>query len=166
MKTIGARLATLVLLFCGFAPGLVAAQDLSAPDREKARESLLRTDQAWAAAASAGKDAALVASFWSDDGVIVPAGEPVISGKAAILEFVTGSFATPGFHISWTPSIEHVHVSADGTMGYSASDSVTTFPGSDGKLATMQGRGVSIWERQPGGEWKCVYDIWNDAPKP
>lgn len=128
---------------------------------ESARQSLLQVDQAWAAAASAGKDAAYVASFFADDGVMVPAGAPVVAGKAAFLAFVAGSFAAPGFHISWTPSLENVHVSADGTMGYSVSDSVTTFPGPDGKLVTVQGRGVSIWEREADGEWKCVYDISN-----
>jgi len=96
--------------------------------------------------------------------VIVPAGAPVVAGKAAILAFVAGSFATPGFRITWTPRLEDVHVSADGTMGYSVSDSATTFPGEDGKLVTVPGRGVSIWRREPGGEWKCVYDIWNNPP--
>ena len=153
----------LALLAGGVMPA-AAAQDAAAAAPQDAREALFRTDQAWAAAASAGQDAAYVASFWSDDGVIVPAGEPIVSGKAAILEFVTRAFATPGFRIEWTPRLEDVHVSADGTMGYAISDSSTTFPGPDGTLVTTPGRGVSIWKRQPDGAWKCVYDIGNDAP--
>jgi ketosteroid isomerase-like protein len=136
----------------------------SMPSADDARQELFRTDQAWAAAASAGKDVDRVASFWSDDGVIVPAGAPVVAGKAAIREFVAGSFATPGFHIGWTPVLSQVHVSADGTMGYSASESTTTFPGPDGKLVTLAGRGVSIWRRDADGQWKCVYDTWNHGP--
>ena len=153
----------LALLAGGAMPAAVA-QDSAAVERQDAREALFQTDQAWAAAASAGQDAAYVASFWSEEGVIVPDGEPIVSGKAAILDFVTQAFATPGFRIQWTPRLEDVHVSADGTMGYSVSESSTTFPAPDGSLATVQGRGVSIWTRQPDGSWKCVYDIWNDAP--
>ena len=155
----------LALLCVGLLPS-AAAQDLAVADTQAARESLFRTDQAWAAAASAGKDAEYVASFWADDGVIVPAGEPVIAGKAAIRAYVAAGFATPGFHITWTPKLEDVHVSADGTMGYSSGESAVTFPGPDGKLVTMQGRGVSIWRREPNGEWKCVYDISNNPPAP
>jgi uncharacterized protein (TIGR02246 family) len=161
MKLPGARLSTGLVLLCCAALSAAGAQDRDSMGNESARQSLLQVDQAWAAAASAGKDAAYVASFFADDGVMVPAGAPVVAGKAAFLAFVAGSFAAPGFHISWTPSLENVHVSADGTMGYSVSDSVTTFPGPDGKLVTVQGRGVSIWERQADGEWKCVYDISN-----
>ena len=147
------------------APLLALSACASVPDARDAREELFLTDQAWAAAASAGKDVDLVASFWSDDGVIVPADAPVVSGKAAIRDFVAGSFATPGFHIGWTPVRSQVHVSDDGTMGYSVSESSTTFPGEDGKLVTMAGRGVSIWRRDANGQWKCVYDTWNHGPR-
>lgn len=156
--------ALMALLWGGLSPA--TAQDRTVADAASARESLFRTDLAWAAAASAGKDAEHVASFWADDGVIVPAGAPVVAGKAAIREFVAASFAMPGFHITWSPKLEDVHVSADGTMGYSISDSSTTFPGADGKLVTLPGRGVSIWRREQGGEWKCTYDIWNNPPAP
>ena len=167
MKPMVARAAALLvpLALCCAALSPAMAQDPAGAEMERAREALFRTDQAWAAAATAGKDAEYVASFWSDDGMIVPAGAPVVAGKAAILEFVAGSFATPGFQIRWTPELENVHVSADGTMGYSISDnSSTTFPGPDGKLVTVPGRGVSIWKRQADGAWKCVYDIWNAPP--
>jgi len=168
MTIMGTRAAALLLpiVLCCAALSPARAQDPAATDVESAREALFRTDQAWAAAASAGEDAEYVASFWSEDGMIVPAGAPVVSGKAAIRAFVAESFAIPGFHISWTPRLEDVHVSADGTMGYSISDSSTTVPGADGALVTVPGRGVSIWKRQPDGAWKCVYDIWNNPPAP
>ena len=166
MKTKGPRAATWLwpIVLCCAALSPASAQDQAGTETERAREALFRTDQAWAAAASAGKDAEYVASFWSEDGVIVPAGAPVVAGKAAIRAFVAESFAIPGFNISWAPRLEDVHVSADGTMGYSVSDSSTTFPGPGGELVTVPGRGVSIWRREPDGSWKCVYDIWNNPP--
>jgi len=103
-----------------------------------------------------------VASFWSDDATITPAGAPLVIGKAAIRNYVAESFATSGFHISWKTL--QATVSQDGTMGYTTDDSTMTFPGQDGKLMTVAGRGVTIWRRDASGNWKCVYDIWNYGP--
>ena len=127
-----------------------------------ATSELFRTDQEWAAAASEGKDVDRVAGFWSDDGTIAPSGAPLVVGKAAIRDYVAQSFATPGFHIGWKTL--QASVSDDGTMGYTTADSTMTFPGPDGKLMTVAGRGVAIWRRDSNGKWRCVYDIWNYGP--
>src|SRR3546814_399426 len=132
-----------VLLACG-----------SAFAQDNLRDELIRTDQAWSAAASEGKDVEKVVAFWSDDAQIVPAGAPIISGKAAIRDYVAQSFAIPGFNISWKTL--DAAVSDDGTMGYTTADSTTTFPGPDGKLVTETGRGIAVWRRDASGAWKCV----------
>lgn len=124
-----------------------------------ARTLLVETDQAWSLAASGGKDVEKVVAFWADDATIVPSGAPIISGKAAIRDYVKESFETPGFKISWKTL--DAAVSADGTMGYTTGESTFTFPGPDGKLQTQTGRGVAIWRRTGDGQWKCVYDTWN-----
>src|SRR3546814_8222469 len=85
MKVISALLCSGLLVF-----GSALAQD-------NPGDELMRTDQAWAAAAAEVKDVEKVVGFWSDDAQIVPAGAPIISGKAAIRDYVTQSFATPGF---------------------------------------------------------------------
>lgn len=93
----------------------------------------------------------------------MPAGAPIISGKAAIRDYVTQSFATPGFKISWKTL--DATVSDDGTMGYTTAESTITFPGADGQPVTETGRGVAVWRRDPSGAWKCVYDAWNHGPE-
>ena len=153
MKIIAAAALASFLLVSGCA---------SVPSASNSREELFRTDQDWAAAASEGKDVGRVASFWSDDATIAPAGAPLVTGKPAIRDYVAQSFATPGFHINWKTL--QATVSEDGTMGYTIADSTMTFPGPDGKLMTVAGRGVAIWRRDPSGAWKCVYDIWNHGP--
>ena len=153
MKTFLLALLGLVL-FSANCVTLARAQD---PQAE-----LLRTDQEWAAAASEGKDVDRVAGYWSDDATIAPAGGPLVVGKTAIREYVAQSFATPGFHIGWKTL--QATVSDDGTMGYTTADSTMTFPGPDGKLMTVAGRGVAIWRRDARGKWRCVYDIWNHGP--
>ena len=140
---------------------LVVSSCASIQSANKSSEELRRTDEQWAAAASEGKDVERVASFWSDEATITPTGAPLIVGKAAIRNYVAQSFATPGFHITWKTL--QVVVSQDGTMGYTTDDSTMTFPGPDGKLVTVAGRGVAIWRRDSSGAWKCVYDIWNNG---
>jgi len=151
MKLIAALLCSVLLVF-----GSALAQD-------NPRDKLMRVDQAWSAAAAEGQDVEKVVAFWSDDAQIVPAGGPIISGKAAIRDYVAQSFATPGFRISWK-TLEAA-VSDDGTMGYTTAESTITFLGADGQPVTETGRGVAIWRRDPSGDWKCVYDAWNHGPK-
>lgn len=149
--------AVAALVGCLFASGCA-----SVPDQADVRAELVRTDQAWSAAASEGKDVERVVSFWADDATIVPDGGAVIAGKEAIRAYVAGAFAIPGFRIGWTT--EQASVSRDGTMGYTTGTSTITAPGADGQLVTSSARGVAIWRRDAGGEWKCVYDAWNGGP--
>ena len=141
--------------------GLLNSGCVSIPSSVDSRQELLRADRSWAAVTSEGKDVERIVSFWSDDATITPAGAPVVSGKAAIRNFVQQSLATPGFHIGWRP--EQASVSTDGTMGYTTGENTTTFPSADGKLMTVVGRYVTVWRRDMSGAWKCVADIWNSG---
>jgi ketosteroid isomerase-like protein len=143
----------IVLLFALLVSSVAVGQE------KDARQLHVETDQAWSQAASEGKDVEKVVAYWTDDAVIVPSGAPIISGKAAIRDYVTQSFAIPGFKISWKTL--DAAVSADGTMGYTTAESSFTVPGPDGKLQTQTGRGVAIWRRGTDGQWQCVYDTWN-----
>ena len=133
----------------------------TASNHEQERAALLRVDEAWASAASEGKNVERIVSFWSDDATVYPAGAPVVRGKAAIRNFVQESLAVPGFHISWHS--DTAVLSNDGTMAYTTGENAITIPGPDGQLSTITGRGVAVWRRSLGGEWKCVVDIWNSA---
>lgn len=144
------------------AVGALVAGCATVSSVERDREELLRVDRAWAAAAAEGKDIERIVSFWSDDATVFPAGAPVVHGKPAIRAFVQESLATPGFHITWRS--DQASVSADGTLGYTNGTNALTVPGPDGKLMTVAGRGVAVWRRLPGGDWKCVMDIWNSGP--
>src|SRR5438105_13430083 len=82
-------------------------------------QKLLQRDAEWADLASAGKDVERIVSYWSDDAVVIPQGQPVVEGKAAIRAFVAASLQIPGFKIHWV------------------SEKATFSP--DGKLADMRG---------------------------
>jgi ketosteroid isomerase-like protein len=126
------------------------------------KAALLKRDREWAAAASEGKDVERILSFWTDDAKVFPAGLPVVEGKQAIREFVTGSLSIPGFRISW--NTEEVVVAPGGDMGYTTGRNHITMPDAAGNLQTESCRGVAVWRRDPDGTWRCVIDIWNSGP--
>jgi len=126
------------------------------------QQKLLQRDAEWTDLASAGKDVERTASYWSDDAVIIPQGQPIIEGKAAIRAFVASNFQTPGFKIHW--SSEKPVFSPDGKLAHMRSTSTTTVPGPNGTLMTLPGRGITVWRVDADGQWRCVVDIWNDPP--
>jgi ketosteroid isomerase-like protein len=125
---------------------------------EKAR--LLRRDAEWAAAASEGRDVDLILSYWTDDAVVYAPGLPPLVGKSALREYVEGSMKIPGFRISWTTT--DVTLSDDGTLAYMFSRNKVEMNAPDGTLVTTEGRAVTVWRREPDGEWRCAVDIWNE----
>ena len=125
-------------------------------------KTLLARDAEWADAALAGKDLDKIVSYWSDDALVVPQGQPSLEGKAAIRAYVDASLKIPGFKIHWAS--EKVAFSPDGKLAYMRGTNEITVPGPNGVAMTLHGRGVTVWRVDPDGQWRCVVDIWNDAP--
>ena len=131
-------------------------------DAAAEQAKLLHRDAEWAEAASAGQDVEKIVSYWSDDAVVIPPGQPVLEGKAAIRAYVASSLKIPGFRIHWVSS--QVAFSPDGKLAYMRGTNEVTVPGSNGAPLSLHGRGATIWRRDSDGQWRCVVDIWNDAP--
>ena len=114
------------------------------------------------AAAFPDRDLDRSVSYMADDAMMLPpAGGPVV-GKAAIRDYMASGFATPGFSVTW--EVEEVVVAADGDLAYTHSRSVYTVPGPDGTIQTVHAKGVAIWRKGANEGWRCVVDIWNEAP--
>jgi ketosteroid isomerase-like protein len=141
---------------------LLAGCDAGKFDAASEQQKIMQRDAEWSEAASAGKDVEEALSYWSDDAVIVPQGQPIVEGKAAIRAFVTNSFNTPGFSIHWRS--EKPAFSPDGKLAYLRSFNSITMRGTDGTSLVLPGRGVTVWRKEPDGLWRCVVDIWNDPP--
>jgi ketosteroid isomerase-like protein len=124
--------------------------------------TLLRRDTEWADAAAAGRDLDTILSYWSDDALVIEPGQPIYEGKAAIRGYVAASLQTPGFKIHWVS--EKPVFSVDGTMAYMRGVDEMTVPGPNGALVTLRTRGISVWRRDPAGQWRCVVDIANEPP--
>jgi uncharacterized protein (TIGR02246 family) len=139
----------------------LAACNSSHPGSDEDRSAILKAERAWAAAAKA-KDLDGSVSFMADDATMFPPMSGPVSGKAAIREYMAGGFATPGFSVTWEP--EDAVVAVGGDLAYTRSRSVYTVPGANGAIETIYGKGVAIWRKSANGDWRCVVDIWNDAP--
>jgi len=130
---------------------------------ERARAELERADAMWAAAAAAGRDIEQIVSFWADDAIVIPPGHGAIVGKNAIREYVTTSLKIPGFRIQWKTNRFTIAKACD--LAYGIGTNEVSFDGGNGSRVTSRGNAMTIW-RMDKGTWKCVVDIWNDAPHP
>ena len=124
--------------------------------------ALLKRDAEWSASTS-GNDIEKIISYWSDDAVVIPQGEAVVTGKAALREMVTHMKQTPGFTIHWKS--EKPSFSPDGKVAYMRGANEVVVTGPDGKPMTIPGRGLTVWRKEADGVWRCVMDTWNDPPK-
>lgn len=122
--------------------------------------AIRRTDAAWLAAASA-HDLDRILPFWADDATILAPGAPPIVGKDAIRKYVSTSFATPGFSITW--KTEKVEVSQSGDLAYSYGTDRISLNAPDGKPVMEENRSVAVWKKQVDGSWKCVMDVMTPA---
>lgn len=125
---------------------------------------LLKRDAEWANLAADNEDVERIISYWTDDALVIPPGQPPIEGRAALRDFVTASQKIPGFKIHWVS--DHVSFSPDGKVAYMRGTNETTLNGPDGKPITIPGRGITVWRKDADGQWRCAIDIWNEPPKP
>ena len=125
-------------------------------------EGLLKRDAEWAALASEGVDIDRILSYWSDDAVVFAPGCPPIIGKIALRGYVEDSFRIPGFKISWKS--REVHFSPDLKLAYMFGENSVAMNGSNGTITT-KGHAITIWRREPDGQWRCAVDIWNEGPQ-
>jgi uncharacterized protein (TIGR02246 family) len=139
--------------------GLLGCASAGHPEDIRAR--ILRLDAEWSEAAQT-RDVDRIVSYWADDATVLPPGGPPVVGKAAIRAFVAKSFENPSFRISWKTN--DVVVSKSGDFAYGIGTNRVSVTAPDGTLVTVDGKAVTIWRREPDGSWKCVVDIWNDAP--
>lgn len=131
-------------------------------DVEADKAAIMKADSTWSALSAEGKDVDKILSYWSEDAVVIPPGQPVVKGKEALRKFVEESFKIPGFSISWKSS--DLQFSPDGKLAYMYGENLTQVNDSTGNKISMPGRGYSIWRKETDGSWKCVVDIFNNPP--
>ena len=136
---------------------------MSRGDPGSEANDLLKRDAEWAALAAEGQDIDRIVSYWSDDAIVFAPDIPPIIGKVALREYVKNSLEIPGFKISWESS--DVRFSPDLKLAYMLGENTVSMNGPNGTPITTKGRAVTIWRREPDGEWRCAVDIWNEGSR-
>ncbi|HET9438852.1 MAG TPA: SgcJ/EcaC family oxidoreductase [Longimicrobiales bacterium] len=128
------------------------------PDIEKEKAELMRVSREWSDTAASG-DLEATLSYWAEDAIMMPPGQPPIRGKAAIRKFVEGSASIPGFSVKWEPL--EANVAASGDWAYLIERNQFTMQDSTGARITDSNKVVTVWRKEPDGSWKNVIDMWN-----
>ena len=131
----------------------------------RADEQAIRAIENRAREAAAAKDLERYVTCYAEDAVLFWPGVPMVTGKAAIREFMQKFLAAPGFSLHFRTA--RVEVSSDGALAYSYGTNTVSFPGPGGSLLHDKGKYVSVYRKGPDGAWKVVADIGNsDLPAP
>ncbi len=118
---------------------------------DEARQQVTQTELAFARTL-ANRDLIAFGNFIAPDAVFWSGDQP-LRGRDAVIKAWTPFFSSPDAPFSWSP--DRVEVSGNGTLG-STSGPVY------GSTGGLTGRFNSIWQRQPGGEWRIVFDSGSD----
>lgn len=113
-------------------------------DREFARQSAAHGAPAWTAVMAPNAIKPGPRSTW-------------ITGPAAIGEQMTAAFSRPGFSLAWEPV--RAEISRGGNLGYTWGRWTSMSAGQ-----SRTGTYMTVWEKQPDGAWKVLFDTGDPDP--
>lgn len=99
------------------------------------------------------------AKFFSKAGVMLPSKNDPIEGPAAIEAAMQPLFQAPDIRFVWEPLA--ADVSADGSLGYTYGTYHRSYKDHSGADIIETGKYMTIWKRQPDGQWQIEADIGN-----
>ena len=108
------------------------------------------------------RDAEAIAMLFADEGVVMPPGQPSVTGREAVRKFWQSTVKMRGMKLTFEP--ERIDVAGGGDI---AIDRGTyRFQGEvDGRPLDETGKYIVIW-RKFGDRWQIVSDIWNSNQSP
>ena len=108
----------------------------------------------------AARGGAAFASWFAEDGVALGNGAPPSIGKIAIAR--SANWSPKDYQLTWTPTDALMGPSGD--MGYTWGHYEGHSKDAHGNPITTSGRYISIWRKQPNGDWKVVLDAGANEP--
>jgi uncharacterized protein (TIGR02246 family) len=97
-------------------------------------------------------------SIWADSGIQMPPGTPARIGKEKIRTEMKPAFDY--FTLKMTMKNEEIRVS--GNLAFARGTYVQSLtPKTGGKTQNLEGKYLSIYEKQPDGSWKGIRDCFN-----
>jgi len=145
-------------------PVSISAQSTAGSGSENASntqpvERILRElDAQWSKAAAA-RDLERTVAYYSEDAVVLPPNATSAATKETIRNVWKDVLAAAGLVIAWKPT--KVKLGKSGEMAWVSGTYELTMNDPSGKPANDRGKYLEVWEKQPGGNWKCAADMWN-----
>ncbi len=100
------------------------------------------------------------AEWFADDGVALGNGEAPKIGRVAIAK--SASWSPKAYQLTWTATDAMMGPSGD--MGYTWGHFEGHSKDANGNPVTTSGRFMTIWRKQPDGNWKVVLDAGANEP--
>jgi ketosteroid isomerase-like protein len=108
----------------------------------------------------AERGGAAFAEWFAEDGVALGNGAAPLVGRVAIAKSTTWS--PKDYQLTWTPTDATMGPSGD--IGYTWGHFEGHSKDANGNPVTTQGRYVTIWRKEPDGNWKVVLDSGGNEP--
>jgi ketosteroid isomerase-like protein len=103
---------------------------------------------------------AAFADWFADDGVALGNGQAPVVGKVAIAK--SAAWDPKVYQLTWTPTDAVLGPSGD--IGYTWGHFEGHSKDANGNPVTTTGRYITIWRKQPDGNWKVVLDAGANEP--
>lgn len=100
------------------------------------------------------------ADWFAEDGVVLGNGQAPVIGRVAIAKSTTWS--PKDYQLTWTPT--EAAMSPSGDMGYTWGHFEGHSKDANGNPVTTSGRYMTIWRKEPDGQWKVVLDSGANEP--
>jgi ketosteroid isomerase-like protein len=152
----------LVLPFCLLACAHTPPPASPSVNVEAERAALMRVDAEFSAMSVARGMQAAFAAYLGDDAKSFPPGQPVISGRDAIVADMAVPAGRPPATLSWEPQGAELSTAAD--FGYTYGRYTLATTNAAGAKVERHGKYLTVWKRAPGQPWKIAADIGNADP--
>ena len=138
-----------LLVFCS------AALAATGSGLRKLDRAIKKANSEWSAAMRKG-DAATIAEPYEDDALFIALDGTCVRGRVQIEKMYRDRFASGG--VAVFTAIQSQRTVVDGAFAYE-SGSAEIGSRKNGKTDLSGGRFLTVWHRQPDGDWKIVRNV-------
>lgn len=108
------------------------------------------------------RDAAAAAKCYTENATLLPPGEPLVTGQAAIQKYWQG-FLDAGYVDG---SVSTIMTGSDGNVGYEIGTADLRMKVPDGKIITEKVRYTELLKRNADGKWMSTHGMWQPVAAP